>query len=287
MKKSAFLQHLLSLLIFGFNGIVASAIALGSMQIVFFRTLLGSLLLLLLFALSRRKWTFHRRLRDSLFLLASGIAMGISWMFLYEAYARVGVGVGTLLNYCGPVIIMVLSPLLFGEKMTAAKILGFLAVLGGVVLINSNALGGTDGDMGGIVCGLLSAVTYAVMILCNKKSGIKGMENVTLQLLTAFLTLTVILALTRSFPAHIETADILPILLLGLLHTGVGCYLYFSTIGALPVQTVAVCGYLEPLGAVLFSALLLHEQMTLWQWLGTTLILGGAMLGELVRPKMS
>ena len=211
--------------------------------------------------------------------------MGISWMFLYEAYARVGVGVGTLLNYCGPVIIMVLSPLLFGEKMTAAKILGFLAVLGGVVLINSNALGGTDGDMGGIVCGLLSAVTYAVMILCNKKSGIKGMENVTLQLLTAFLTLTVILALTRSFPAHIERADILPILLLGLLHTGVGCYLYFSTIGALPVQTVAVCGYLEPLGAVLFSALLLHEQMTPWQWLGTALILGGAMLGELIRPK--
>ncbi|MBQ2924303.1 MAG: DMT family transporter, partial [Anaerotignum sp.] len=72
-----------------------------------------------------------------------------------------------------------------------------------------------------------------------------------------------------------------PVLMLGLVNTGLGCYRYFSAIGRLPVQTVAVCGYLEPLAAVVLSAILLGEGMGVLQILGTVLILGGAMFAEL------
>jgi drug/metabolite transporter (DMT)-like permease len=64
-----------------------------------------------------------------LYLVISGVAMGVSWMFLYEAYAQIGVSFATLAYYCGPVIVMILSPILFKEKMTWAKLIGFLAVL--------------------------------------------------------------------------------------------------------------------------------------------------------------
>ena len=66
----------------------------------------------------------------------------------------------------------------------------------------------------------------------------------------------------------------------GLLNTGIGCYFYFSSIGNLPVQTVAICGYLEPLSAVFFSVLLLGERLLPSQILGAILILGGAVFGE-------
>jgi hypothetical protein len=49
--------------------------------------------------------------------------MGTSWMFLYEAYAQVGVSIATLAYYCGPVIVMVLSPILFRKKMTSATLM--------------------------------------------------------------------------------------------------------------------------------------------------------------------
>lgn len=68
----------------------------------------------------------------------------------------------------------------------------------------------------------------------------------------------------------------------GVVNTGFGCWLYFSSIGALPVQTVSVCGYLEPLSAVFFSVLLLHEALTPARWIGAAMILGGAMLAEFV-----
>ena len=73
------------------------------------------------------------------------------------------------------------------------------------------------------------------------------------------------------------------ILVLGLVNTGIGCYLYFSPLSKLPVQTVAVCGYLEPLSAVLFAALLLGEKMSALQYIGAVCIIGGAMIGEIIK----
>ena len=152
MKRSYY-KYISALLLFGSNGIVASFIALSSYEIVLLRTLIGSILLIVLFTLSKGKMTFFRHKKQFLCLAVSGIAMGASWMFLYEAYVRIGVSIASLLYYCGPVIVMVLSPLLFKEKLTALKIAGFLSVLIGVFLINGNALTG-DSDNFGIICGL-------------------------------------------------------------------------------------------------------------------------------------
>ena len=80
-------------------------------------------------------------------------------------------------------------------------------------------------------------------------------------------------------------ASLAPVLLLGVVNTSIGCYFYFSSIGHLPVQTVAICGYLEPLSALLFSATLLGEKLGFTQIVGAVLILGGAAFGELAGQK--
>ncbi len=276
MKYKAFFKHIAALLLFGSNGIVASFINLSSLQIVLLRTLIGGGFLLALFFISGGRITLYKHKKQALFLTASGIAMGISWMLLYEAYARVGVGIATLLYYCGPILVMALSPLLFKEKLTAYKIGGFFAVIIGVIFINGNAVK-SDGNIFGIVCGMLSAVLYACMVIFNKKAAvIQGLENSVFQLVTAFLTVAAFVGTKYGFTMQIESTSILPILILGLLNTGVGCYLYFSSIDELKVQTVAVCGYLEPLSAVLFSVLFLKEFPAPLQIIGAVLIIGGA-----------
>ena len=108
------------------------------------------------------------------------------------------------------------------------------------------------------------------------------MENSTLQLTISFLTVAVIVGARQGFTFGIAAENWPWILFLGLVNTGIGCYFYFSSIGALPVQTVAICGYLEPLSAVVFSVLLLNESMTLLQILGAALIIGGALLDSLL-----
>lgn len=284
MKKS-YIKYFLSLLLFGSNGIVASLINLSSYEIVLLRTLIGSALLISIFFLGRGKLSFYKNRRQFLFLCISGIAMGTSWMFLYEAYARIGVSISSLLYYCGPVIVMVLSPFLFKEKLTSPKVIGFVAVLCGIFFVNGNAFDG-GGDTFGIFCGIMSALMYAFMVIFNKKArDITGLENSMLQLFISFLTVAVFVGIKQGFVIKIEPASILPILILGLVNTGIGCYFYFSSIGGLPVQTVAICGYLEPLSAVLFSVLFLREAMLPVQIIGAVLIIGGAMFGECYQVK--
>ena len=278
--KTSYLKYIFALLLFGSNGIVASLIHLSSYEIVLLRTLIGSLLLIAIFFIAREKMTFYKYKTQSIFLAVSGIAMGTSWIFLYEAYDEIGVSLASLAYYCGPVIVMILSPILFGEKLTRIKVCSFLVVLVGTFLVNGTAF--ENGvSVWGLACGLLSAICYSLMVIFNKKAkDITGLENSMLQLFVAFLTVAIFVGIKQGYRMEIDTQSIIPILVLGLLNTGIGCYFYFSSIGKLPMQTVAICGYLEPLSAVVFSVIFLKETMFPIQIIGAVLIIGGAMLGE-------
>lgn len=278
--KNSYLKYILALLLFGSNGIVASFINLTSYEIVLTRTLIGSLLLIAIFFISKNKLTFYKFKKQLLFLAVSGAAMGASWMFLYEAYGQIGVSLASLAYYCGPVIVMVLSPLIFREKLTKAKVIGFLLMLCGIFLVNGTAFN-EGASAWGIFCGVMSAVMYSAMVIYNKKAeSITGLENSMLQLFISFITVAVFVGIKQGYILHISRTDIFPILVLGIVNTGIGCYFYFSSIGNLPVQTVAVCGYLEPLSAVVFSVLFLKETMLPLQIAGAALIIGGAVYAE-------
>lgn len=283
--KSAYYKYIASLLLFGSNGIVASYILLSSYEIVYLRTMIGSLFLILVFVLSKQKVQFWKNKSHFLYLLISGVAMGVSWIFLFEAYAQIGVSIATLAYYCGPVIVMLLSPIIFKEKMTSAKLLGFLAVIIGMYFVNGNALS-EGGSSWGLICGILSAIMYAVMVIFNKKAkSITGLENSMCQLITSFITVAIFISLKQGFLVNIVEGNLIPILILGVVNTGVGCYFYFSSIGRLRVQTVSILGYLDPLSALIFSAAILGEKLSFVQIAGAALILGGAAFGELFRVK--
>ena len=69
------------------------------------------------------------------------------------------------------------------------------------------------------------------------------------------------------------------------MNTGLAYVLYFSGLQKLPAQSVALISYIDPVSALVFSALLLHETMTPVQIIGAVLIIGGAILGELKAQK--
>ncbi len=280
--KKAYGKYVAALILFGSNGVYASQISLSSYQIVLLRTLLASVLLIAIFKLTRGKFTFLQNKRQFCNLAISGMAMGASWMFLYEAYTQLGVGVSSLAYACGPVIIMVLSPLLFKERLTGIKVACFIAVAAGAYLISAQGLQ-QDGSPWGFFCGGMSAVMYAVMIYFNKKAiAIRGLENASLQLVFAFLIVAIFVGFRQGFAMQIANDDWLPILMLGLVNTAIGCYLYFSAIGKLSGQTVAIVGYLEPLSSVIFAVALLNETLLPLQALGGLLILGGALASEIL-----
>ncbi|MDD4461429.1 MAG: DMT family transporter [Eubacteriales bacterium] len=279
--KPFFWKYILSMLLFGLNGIVASRIALSSYEIVWLRTMFGSLFLIGVFFLGRKTMVFRHHRKSFIYLILSGVSMGISWMLLYEAYQLIGVSIASLLYYCGPVIVMILSPILFRERLTRNRVISFLVVLAGVYLINGQ-MPQTQQTGRGILFGLLSALMYSGMVIFNKKAhGITGLENASFQLLVSFLTVTVFIAFRHGLTIPADSVNWPAILTLGLVNTGVGCYLYFSSIGHLPAQTVAIFSYLELLSAVLFSVLLLREVLHPLQIAGALIMIGGAVFAQI------
>lgn len=284
-RKTQLWKYLISLLIFGMNGIVASYMSMTSEQIVLSRTIIGGILLVILFFATRQQLHVEAIRRQWPLLLLAGAAMGLSWVFLFGAYRLSSVSTATLLYYCGPVFVLLLAPVLFREKLTAQHGIGIVVVLVGMFLVNGVGAA-FSGISLGFVYGLLSALLYAVMILaCKRVTGLSGLERTTIQILVACAVVAVYNLVTDQPAVQWSTATLLAMVVLGVVNTGAACYLYFSSIPELPAQTVAVCSYLDPLSALLFSALFLQERMGGVQIAGAACILGGAAFAELYKGK--
>ena len=277
-----------SLLISGSNGIVANGVELTSSQIVMFRMLLGAGFLAVAFFAMRRKLTVHRNKRELAYLIAGGAAMSCELLFLYEAYKTAGVGMSTILCYMAPIAVMVLSPILFHTRLTMAKGASFAIVVAGSLLINMTALGNGIAPQG-ILYGLGAAAGMASMVILNKKvTSTPGLERALIQMISSAAVCVIFIALTEGLSATFVAATAAgawpSITVIGLLG-GISNLLYFSAIGKLPVQSVAVLGYLEPLSAVLMSVLVLGEHLAVLQAIGAMLIIGGAVFAEIPRKK--
>ena len=273
--------YILAMLIFGTNGYLVAHLSLQGSQIVLVRTLVGGLLLtaivLLRGGFDREAVRAERR--DLLF---GGVALGLNWVALFTAYRLLNVSLATLIYYAGPMLVLLFSPLLFGESLTPQKISAVAIVAAGLFCI-TGSITSAGMSLTGLLAAVLSALFYASLIIFNKrivKTG--GMQTAALELDVAFVVVLIYVLLTAGIPRPLK-ADIPYLLVLGLVNTGIAYMLYFTGLQKLPGQSVALISYVDPVSALVFSALLLHETMTPLQVLGAVLIIGGALLGELRR----
>ena len=277
----AYGMYILSMLIFGTNGLLVARISLAASQIVLLRTLLGGAALTALVLLHGG---FDRAAvrAELLPLLLGGAALGANWVALFEAYRLLNVSLATLIYYVGPMLILLLSPLLFREKLSGVKIAALCLVAVGLVCISGSiAFGGMR--LSGLLTAVVSALFYAALIAFNKRiSRTSGLQTAAIELDAAFAVVLLYMLLTSGLP-HPQRGDLPYIAMIDLVNTGLAYFLYFSGLKKLPAQSVALLSYVDPVSALLFSALLLNEALTPLQLSGAVLILGGAMLGELRR----
>lgn len=272
-----------AMLIFGSVGIFRRYIPLPSSLIALVRGGIGALALVALIFLRGGKMRNVRR--NVLPLCLSGVMIGFNWILLFEAYNYTTVATATLCYYMAPIFVILLSPWVLREKLTMKKGVCALCAIGGMVLI-SGVLGQTEGgngDLRGVALGLGAAVLYASVILTNKKIvGMEALDKTAVQLLSAAVVLLPYTLLTEDVSALTLTkASVALLIVMGVVHTGLAYVLYFGSVQRLPAQTTAIFSYIDPIAAILLSALLLRESMGWTDIIGTVLILGAAVVSEI------
>ena len=275
---------ILSMVIFGTIGLFRKYIPLPSAVLACARGFMGSAFLLLLNRARGSSFSFKAVSGHTAGLIISGALIGFNWILLFEAYNYTTVAIATLCYYLQPVIVIALSPLVLRERITTKKVICILLSLLGMVLVSGIRPGDSPagGNLYGILLGLGAAMLYASVVLMNKKiAGVPVYEKTILQLFSASAVLVPYLAVSGSLQMyHLEAGPVLALLTVGLLHTGIAYALYFWSVERLPAQTSALFSYIDPVTAVLLSALLLHEPMTLPAAAGAVLILGSAIASE-------
>ena len=286
MNKDYFKSYIAlvaSMLMFGTLGIVRRYIPLSSAMLAMCRGVLGSVFLLF-FVLVRGGKLKLPECRTALRLVLTGAIMGLNWMLLFEAYNYTTVAAATMCYYMQPTIVILLSPLVFRERLGAKRLACAGAAIVGMLFVSGVLSGGAGQmqDIRGIIFGLGAAVFYATVIILNKKVVVEDVYAKTIiQLAGAALVMIPYVLITEGVPELALTpADIGLVLLVGVVHTGVTYALYFGSMQRLRAQTVAVLSYIDPVFALLLSAAVLHESLTPLGIVGAVLIIGSAIISE-------
>lgn len=275
---------ILSMVIFGTVGIFRKYIPAASSVIALVRGLIGTVFLLLYMAAARKKMDWAAVKKSLPVLVLSGAAIGFNWILLFEAYNYTSVATATLCYYLAPILVILGAPIVLKESLSLRKILCAAAALVGMVLVSGVVDAGFGGisEMKGVLFGLGAAVLYASVILTNKKMPpIPALDKTVFQLLFASIALLPYVLLTQDVTA-IQLSPFAAVMLvsMGILHTGVAYLFYFGSMGSLKAHTVALLSYIDPVLAIILSALLLKEPMTIAGGIGAVLILGAAYLSE-------
>lgn len=272
-----------SMTVFGTLGLFVRNIPVSSGELALYRAVLATLLIGLFLLLTNQRIPFASIKKEIPLLLASGVAMGINWIFLFEAYKYTTVSVATLSYYFAPVIVTVVCPILFKENLTKKQTVCFIASTVGLVMITGIGNAGNGKDFIGILFGLGAAVFYATVIILNKYiKNVEGIHRTFLQFLSAIVILLPYVLMTGGIALrNLNTVGWINLLTVGIIHTGVTYCAYFSSIKELSGQKTAILSYIDPLVAVLISVTVLEETMTIWQIIGGVLILGFTLLNEL------
>lgn len=288
MKKVANPRWMLitSMTIFGTLGLFVRNIPVSSGELALYRAILAAALIAVYLTVTHQKIPFANIKKEVPLLLASGVAMGINWILLFEAYKYTTVSVATLSYYFAPVIVTLVCPFLFRETLSGKQILCFVMSTLGLVMITGIGDIGGGSDFVGILFGLGAAVFYATVILLNKFiKNVEGIHRTFLQFLAAIVILVPYVLCTSGITlGNLNAVGWGNLLVVGLVHTGVTYCLYFSSLKELPGQKAAILSYIDPLVAVLISVTILGETMTVWQIAGGILILGFTLWNE-ITPK--
>ncbi|WP_026567092.1 DMT family transporter [Bacillus sp. UNC41MFS5] len=277
------IQFILSMIIFGTIGLVVRYIDLSSSETALLSSSIGCLFLTLVFFVMKKSIPWKLVKANAFVLFLSSIALGGNWIFLYQSYDYTTVTNATLAYYFAPVFVMILSPIVLKEQLPIKKIVCIgVAILGMLLIVGNGISASGKGDLLGIFFGLVAAAFYAALMLLNKFiQNISKLEITIIQLGTTALLLLPYVLFTEGFGILAVSRSSIPfIILLGIINTGIGFWLFFSGMEKLKGQSIAMLSYVDPFVAILISGVILQEQMTVIQMIGGALLLGSTFVSE-------
>ncbi|NWK83466.1 EamA family transporter [Staphylococcus sp. GSSP0090] len=282
------IQFVASMVIFGTIGLIIKQINIDSIEIAMLSSLIGCSFLLMIYFIGKKRLDFSFLMKFKRLILISSVALGGNWVFLFQSYQYTSIANATLGYYFGPIIVLILSPFILKEALSTKSMICIIASLIGLILILSNGfLQPGANDVIGILMSMLAGGCYACLMLTNKFIRHGSRVDLTIfQLGITSLLLLPFVFMVGGFDIAGQWSAIPFVLLLGILNTGIGFWLFFSGMEKLNGQKIALLSYIDPLVAIFISGLILREQFTVLQIIGGIILIISTCFSELSFKKL-
>ncbi|MBE6598026.1 MAG: EamA/RhaT family transporter [Ruminococcaceae bacterium] len=290
-NNTARIKLIASMAIFGTLPLFVRNISVSSGELALYRATLAAALLIIYFLAAGKKLNMREIKKELPLLFFSGAAMGINWILLFQSYRYTTVSISTLSYYFAPVIVTVLCPILFRERLTAKQLICSVMATAGLILVvlfqKDGGAAQAESHLLGVLFGLGAALFYAAVIILNKYiKNVGGIERTFFQFIAAIIVLVPYVLLTDGINlGSLGGIGWGCLITVGLIHTGITYCLYFSSLRELNGQETAILSYIDPLVAVIVSVAILGEPIALPQIAGGILILGFTLWNELGSSK--
>ena len=271
IKNKSLIEIHLAVFLFGLSGLFGKLLSLSSIIIVFGRVFFSSIFLLIINLYIKKDMKLKQQ-KHYFYLVIMGVILAIHWSTFFKSIQVSTVAIGLLTFSTFPVFVTFLEPYFFKEKIKLSEIVVAIVTLFGVVLVVPKFELGNNLTQG-VLWGIVSGFTYAILSMLNRKY-VKEYSSSVIAFYEQFVATIILIPFLFLQKPVFQPKDILLLILLGTVFTGIAHSLFINGLKNIKTQTAGIISSLEPVYGILFGAFLLREIPTLREIIGGIIILG-------------
>lgn len=258
------------------NPLFALPLYAGGMDadsVLFFRYLFAIPILGAMIKMRGRSFAIQPR--PALALVAMGIMMAFSSLFLFQSYNYMDAGIASSLLFVYPVMVAVMMTCVFHERLTIITILCMALALGGIGLLY-NGENGVTLSLTGTIMVFLSALTYAVYIVFINRSRLNSLPTVKVTfyvLLFGWVVFAIRLIASGTIALPAQWYLWGNLVALAIFPTAISLLCTTRAIQYIGSTPTAILGALEPVTAVIIGITVFGEKLTPRSATGIVLII--------------
>lgn len=268
----------LAVMMFGIAGVIGQYVEVPSVMVALGRVICSSIILLAIALVKKESLKLESK-KDCALIIFAGAVLAVHWTSFFQSIQVSSVAIGTITFSTFPLFLTFLEPLIYGEKLSVRSIVSAIVLLIGVIITIPEFSIENQVTIG-IVWGMLSSLTYAIITLANRYfSGKYQGRIVSLyeQGTAAIVLLPTLLFVKTTW----RVQDVIGVALIGCICTAFAYSLYISAQKKVKAQTAGLISGMETVYGILYAFVLLSEIPTVREIIGGVVILSVGLYSSL------
>lgn len=268
----------LAVMMFGIAGVIGQYVEVPSVMVALGRVICSSVILLVIALVKKESLKLESK-KDYALIIFAGAVLALHWTSFFQSIQVSSVAIGTITFSTFPLFLTFLEPIIYREKFSVRSIVSAIVLLIGVIITIPEFSMENQVTIG-IVWGMLSSLTYAIITLANRY--FSGKYQGRIVSLYEQGTAAIVLLPTLFFVKTTwRIQDVIGVALIGCICTAFAYSLYISAQKKVKAQTAGLISGMETVYGILYAFILLSEVPTVREIIGGVVILSVGLYSSL------